>query len=44
MRANISTIGAMDGNIIAAIITTQVPMKNANPPGSVPGPASMPAI
>ena len=36
------TIGAIDGNIIAAIITTQTPMKNPSAPGSVPGPASMP--
>ena len=39
-----TTIGAMDGNIIAAIITTHTPMKNPSVPGSVPGPASMPLI
>src|SRR5215216_3930712 len=38
------TIGATDGNIIAPIITTQVVRKNPSAPGSVPGPASMPAI
>jgi hypothetical protein len=34
----------MDGNIIAAIITTQTPRKNPRAPGSVPGPASIPDI
>src|SRR5215217_6789125 len=38
------TIGATDGNIIAPIITTHVVRKNPSAPGSVPGPASMPAI
>src|SRR6187551_1573118 len=38
------TIGAIDGNIIAAIITTQMPTKNPSVPGSVPGPASIPSI
>ena len=38
MRTCITTIGAIDGNIIAAIITTQTPMKNPSVPGSVPGP------
>ena len=38
------TIGAMDGNIIPAIITTHTPRKNPSVPGSVPGPASMPLI
>ncbi len=39
-----STIGAIDGNIIAAIITTHTPRKKPTVPGSVPGPASMPLI
>ena len=38
------TIGAIEGNIIAAIITTQTPRKNPSDPRSVPGPASIPAI
>ena len=44
MRTCITTIGAIEGNIIAAIITTQTPRKNPTVPGSVPGPASMPLI
>ena len=39
-----TTIGTMDGNIIAAIITTHTPRKNPSVPGSVPGPASIPPI
>ena len=39
-----TTIGAIEGNIIAAIITTHTPMKNPSVPGSVPGPASMPLM
>src|SRR4051794_28521834 len=43
-RSYTTTIGSTDGNIIAAIITTQTTMKNPSVPGSVPGPASMPSI
>jgi hypothetical protein len=39
-----STIGAADGSIIAAIIVTQIPVNQARPPRSVPGPASIPRI
>ena len=38
------TIGAIDGNIIAAIITTQMPTNQPRLPSWVPGPASMLAI
>jgi hypothetical protein len=38
------TIGAMAGNIIAAIITTQTPTNHPAVPRSVAGPASMPCI
>src|SRR5436190_16420867 len=44
MRACMTTIGAIEGNIIAAIITTQAVSQKPRAPGSVPGPASMPAI
>ena len=44
MRANVSTIGAADGSIIAAIIVTHTPTYQPSPPRSVPGPASMPRI
>src|SRR5690242_8105461 len=42
MRACMTTIGAIEGNIIAAIITTQAVIQKPKPPRSVPGPASMP--
>jgi len=35
-------IGRIEGNIIAAIITTQTPRNQPSPPRSVPGPASIP--
>jgi hypothetical protein len=41
---NVATIGAIDGNIIAAIITTHVMMKKANVPSALPGPAFIPDI
>src|ERR1700754_135433 len=44
MRAYSATVGATDGNIIAAIITTHVPRNHANDPRPVHGPASMPRI
>src|ERR671919_198340 len=44
IRACITTIGAIEGNIIAAIITTHAVTQKPSVPGSVPGPASMPAI
>ena len=40
----ISTIGATDGSIIAAIIVTQTPTYQPSAPRSVPGPASMPRM
>src|SRR5215207_9392410 len=39
-----TTIGAIEGNIIAAIITTQAVTQKPRLPGSVAGPASMPPI
>jgi hypothetical protein len=39
-----STIGATDGSIIAAIIVTQIPTYQPSAPRSVPGPASMPRM
>src|SRR4051812_6632729 len=39
-----TTIVAIEGNIITAIITTQAVTQNPSPPRSVPGPASMPPI
>ena len=39
-----STIGAVEGSIIAAVMVTQTPMNQARPPRSVPGPSSMPRI
>src|SRR5258705_3248451 len=39
-----ATVGATDGNIIAAIITSQMPRNQASVPNSAPGPASMPRI
>src|SRR4051794_18118 len=44
MRAYSATVGATEGNIIAAIITTQTPTNQPRSPRSVPGPASMPAM
>src|SRR4051794_30200932 len=44
MREYNATVGATDGNIIAAIITTHTPRNQANPPSPVHGPASMPRI
>ena len=44
MPTNIATMGATDGNIIAAIITTHVETKNAKVPSALPGPESMPDI
>src|SRR5215207_2903271 len=43
-RRTTSTIGAVEGSIIAAIIVTQTPMNQPSPPRSVPGPASIPRI
>src|SRR5919198_6775515 len=37
-------MGAAEGNIIAAIITTQTPRKKPKEPGSVFGPASIPRM
>src|SRR5919199_1627184 len=44
IRAYIRTIGTIEGNIIAAIITTHAVTQNPSVPGSVPGPMSIPAI
>jgi hypothetical protein len=44
IREYTATIGAADGNIIAAIITTHTPVKKPSAPGSVLGPMSMPLI
>src|ERR1700736_4536161 len=44
MRAYRAVVGASDGNIIAAIITTHTPKNQPSAPRSVPGPASIPAI
>src|SRR4051812_12739235 len=41
MRAKSSTTGAADGNIIAAVIVTQIPTYQPRPPRAVPGPMSM---
>src|ERR1051325_9256631 len=41
MREYNATVGATDGNIIAAIITTHTPRNQANVPRSVHGPTSM---
>ena len=38
----VATIGAVEGNIIAAIMTTHVTRKNANVPSALPGPMSIP--
>src|SRR3954454_8969657 len=44
MREYNATVGATDGNIIAAIITTQTPTNQPRVPRSVHGPPSMPCI
>src|SRR6201989_672414 len=44
MRAYNATVGATDGNIIAAIITTQVARNQPSVPSPVHGPSSMPRI
>src|ERR687890_2597583 len=44
MRAYRATVGATDGNIIAAIITTQMPRNQPSAPRSVQGPRFMPCI
>src|SRR4051812_9316889 len=44
MRAYSATVGATDGNIIAAIITTQTPRNQPSAPSAVPGPASIPLM
>ena len=44
IRAYSATVGATDGNIIAAIITTQTLMNHPNVPRAVHGPLSMPCI
>ena len=44
MRAYSATVGATDGNIIAAIITTQTPRNQPSAPSAVPGPSSIPAM
>src|SRR3954454_24883871 len=44
MRAYSATVGATDGNIIAAIITTHTPRNQPSAPRAVPGPASIPAM
>ena len=38
------TMGVTEGNMIAAIITTQAVTQNPSVPGSVPGPMSIPAM
>ena len=44
MREYSATVGATDGNIIAAIITTQTPRNQPKAPSEVHGPSSMPCI
>src|SRR3954463_1975146 len=44
MREYSATVGATDGNIIAAIITTQTPTNQPSDPRPVQGPSSMPLI
>src|SRR5262245_51100429 len=44
MREKSATVGATDGNIIAAIITTHTPRNQPNVPRPVQGPLSMPCI
>ncbi len=44
IRAYRTTVGASDGNIIAAIITTHTPRNQPSVPRAVHGPSSMPSI
>src|SRR3954469_2150402 len=44
MRAYSATVGATDGSIIAAIITTHTPRNQPTAPSAVPGPSSIPLI
>src|SRR4051812_17726777 len=44
MREYSATVGATDGNIIAAIITTQTPRNQPSVPRPLHGPSSMPRI
>ena len=44
MREYKATVGATDGNIIAAIITTQTPRNQLTAPRPVQGPLSIPRI
>src|SRR3954466_12991494 len=44
MREYSATVGATDGNIIAAIMTTQTPRNHPSVPSAVQGPSSMPCI
>src|SRR5437879_13647743 len=44
MREYSATVGATEGTIIAAIITTQTPRNQPNEPSPVQGPLSMPRI
>src|SRR4051794_13865477 len=44
MREYSATVGATDGNIIAAIITTHTDRNQPNVPRPVQGPSSMPCI
>src|SRR3954463_16227982 len=44
MRAYSANVGATDGNIIEAIITTHTPRNQPSAPSAVPGPSSIPAI
>jgi hypothetical protein len=44
IREYSATVGATDGNIIAAIMTTQTPTNQPNVPRPVQGPSSMPRI
>jgi hypothetical protein len=44
IRAYKATVGATDGNIIAAIMTTQTPRNHPKVPRPVHGPLSMPRI
>ena len=44
MREYSATVGATDGNIIAAIITTHTPRNQPSVPSAVHGPSSMPRI
>ena len=44
IRAYNATVGATDGNIIAAIITIHTLMNQPNVPRAVQGPLSMPRI